>query len=76
MERKTGRADLRPADSIGRRDRRQGEMMEKTKRGGIPLYLWMLLGFAVGILVSLLKPEIAAREGHDAKERRMIMGTE
>ncbi|HYC74798.1 dicarboxylate/amino acid:cation symporter [Brevundimonas sp.] len=23
--------------------------MEKTKRGGIPLYLWMLLGFVVGL---------------------------
>src|SRR5690606_15081101 len=23
--------------------------METTKRGGIPLYLWMLLGFAVGL---------------------------
>jgi hypothetical protein len=23
--------------------------METTKRGGIPLYLWMLLGFAVGM---------------------------
>ena len=23
--------------------------MEKTKRGGVPLYLWMLLGFAVGL---------------------------
>ena len=23
--------------------------MEKTKRGGVPLYLWMLLGFAAGL---------------------------
>lgn len=23
--------------------------MEKTKRGGVPLYMWMLLGFAVGL---------------------------
>ena len=23
--------------------------METTKKGGVPLYLWMLLGFAVGL---------------------------
>ena len=32
--------------------------------------------FAVGILVSLIKPEKAAYEAYDAKERRMIMGVE
>jgi hypothetical protein len=32
------------------------------------------LGFAVGVVVSLLAPESAARQGYDAKERRMIMG--
>jgi Na+/H+-dicarboxylate symporter len=24
-------------------------MMETTKRGGVPLYLWMLVGFAAGM---------------------------
>ncbi len=41
-----------------------------------PAIITIPLGFAIGIAVSLLKPETAARDGHDAKERRMIMGTE
>ncbi|MBL8782105.1 MAG: cation/acetate symporter ActP [Alphaproteobacteria bacterium] len=41
-----------------------------------PAVVTIPLGFAIGILVSLLKPEAAAREAYEAKERRMIMGTE
>jgi cation/acetate symporter len=39
-----------------------------------PAIVTIPLGFAVGVLVSLLKPETAARDAYDAKERRMIMG--
>lgn len=41
-----------------------------------PAIVTIPLGFAVGVLVSLAKPEVAARAAYDAKERRMIMGTE
>jgi cation/acetate symporter len=41
-----------------------------------PAVVTIPLGFAIGILVSLLKPETAARQAYEAKERRMIMGTE
>ena len=41
-----------------------------------PALVTIPLGFAVGVLVSLLAPEASAREGYDAKERRMIMGVE
>ncbi len=34
----------------------------------------MPLAFVVAVLVSLGWPEQAARDGYDAKERRMIMG--
>jgi cation/acetate symporter len=39
-----------------------------------PALVTIPLGFAVGVVVSLLAPESAARQGYDAKERRMIMG--
>jgi cation/acetate symporter len=39
-----------------------------------PAVVTIPLGFAVGILVSLLLPEDTARAAYDAKERRMIMG--
>jgi cation/acetate symporter len=39
-----------------------------------PALVTIPLGFAVGVVVSLLAPEPAARQGYDAKERRMIMG--
>ncbi|MBL9096436.1 MAG: cation/acetate symporter ActP [Alphaproteobacteria bacterium] len=41
-----------------------------------PAIVTIPLGFAIGILVSLLKPEATARDAYDAKEHRMIMGTE
>ena len=41
-----------------------------------PAIVTIALGFASGILVSLLAPERAAREGYEAKERRMIIGVE
>jgi cation/acetate symporter len=41
-----------------------------------PAIVTIPLGFAVGVLVSLLKPEATARDAYDAKERRMIMGVE
>ena len=41
-----------------------------------PAIITIPLGFAAGILVSMLAPEKAAREAYDAKERRMIMGVE
>jgi cation/acetate symporter len=41
-----------------------------------PAIVTIPLGFAVGVLVSLLKPETTARDAYDAKERRMIMGVE
>ena len=40
-----------------------------------PALITMPLAFAVGIIVSLLKPEKAALEAYDAKEKRMILGT-
>ncbi|MFN9163565.1 MAG: cation acetate symporter [Alphaproteobacteria bacterium] len=39
-----------------------------------PALVTIPLGFAVGVIVSLLAPEPAASQAHDAKERRMIMG--
>jgi cation/acetate symporter len=39
-----------------------------------PALITMPLAFAVGIIVSLLKPEKAAFEAYDAKEKRMILG--
>ena len=39
-----------------------------------PALITMPLSFAVGIIVSLLKPEPAALDGYDKKERRMILG--
>lgn len=41
-----------------------------------PAIVTIPLGFAVGILISLLRPEASARNAYDAKERRMIMGTD
>lgn len=41
-----------------------------------PAIVTIPLGFAAGILVSLFVPEKTARDAYDAKERRMIMGTE
>ena len=41
-----------------------------------PAIVTIPLGFAVGILVSLLAPDDTARAAYDAKERRMIMGAE
>ena len=41
-----------------------------------PAIVTIPLGFAVGILVSLLRPEASARNAFDAKERRLIMGTD
>jgi cation/acetate symporter len=41
-----------------------------------PALVTIPLGFAAGVLVSLLAPEASSREGYDAKERRMIMGVE
>ncbi|MFN9779044.1 MAG: cation acetate symporter [Alphaproteobacteria bacterium] len=39
-----------------------------------PALVTIPLGFAVGVIVSLLAPEPAASQAYDAKERRMIMG--
>jgi cation/acetate symporter len=39
-----------------------------------PALVTIPLGFLAGVLVSLARPESAAREAYDAKERRMIMG--
>ena len=39
-----------------------------------PAVVTIPLGFAAGIVVSLLKPEAAAAAAYEAKERRMIMG--
>lgn len=39
-----------------------------------PALVSMPIGFAAGILVSLLKREPAAQAGYSAKERRMILG--
>jgi cation/acetate symporter len=41
-----------------------------------PAIVTIPLGFAIGVLVSLVKPEATARDAYDAKERRMIMGVE
>jgi len=41
-----------------------------------PALITIPLGFVSGVLVSLMKPETAARDAYDAKERRMILGTE
>ena len=41
-----------------------------------PAIITIPLGFAAGIVVSLLRPEARARDAYDAKERRMIMGVE
>lgn len=41
-----------------------------------PAVVTIPLGFAIGIVVSLLFPEASARAGYDAKERRMITGVE
>jgi cation/acetate symporter len=41
-----------------------------------PAIVTIPLGFAVGVLVSLIRPEASACEAYDAKERRMIMGAE
>ena len=40
-----------------------------------PALITMPLAFAVGIIVSLLKPEKTALDAYDAKEKRMILGT-
>ena len=39
-----------------------------------PALVTIPLGFAVGVIVSLLAPEPAASQAYDARERRMIMG--
>ena len=39
-----------------------------------PALVTIPLGFAIGVVVSLLAPEPAASAAYDAKERRMIMG--
>ncbi len=39
-----------------------------------PAILTIPLGFAAGVLVSLLRPEAGAADAYDAKERQMIMG--
>ena len=41
-----------------------------------PAIITIPLGFATGIIVSLLWPEPAARDAYEAKERRMITGVE
>jgi cation/acetate symporter len=41
-----------------------------------PAIVTIPLGFAVGVLVSLLRPEPAASSAYDAKERRMILGAD
>jgi cation/acetate symporter len=41
-----------------------------------PAVVTIPLGFAVGILVSLLAPEESARAAYEAKERRMIVGVD
>jgi cation/acetate symporter len=41
-----------------------------------PALVTIPLGFAAGILVSLLAPEKSAQDAYDAKERRMIMGAD
>jgi cation/acetate symporter len=41
-----------------------------------PAIVTIPLGFAAGIVVSLLRPEPSAAAGYDAKERRIIMGVE
>ncbi|MCE9522095.1 MAG: sodium/solute symporter [Alphaproteobacteria bacterium] len=41
-----------------------------------PAIVTVPLGFVAGVVVSLLAPETAARDGFDAKQRRMIMGVE
>jgi cation/acetate symporter len=41
-----------------------------------PALVTIPLGFASGVIVSLLAPETAARDAYDAKERRMIIGAE
>jgi hypothetical protein len=38
--------------------------------------MMMRRSFAVGIVLSLLRPEGSAAAGYDAKERRIIMGAE
>jgi len=40
-----------------------------------PALITIPLAFAVGIIVSLLRPEKAALDAYDSKERRMILGT-
>ena len=41
-----------------------------------PALISMPLAFAVAIVVSLLRPEPPAREGYEAKVRRMVLGEE
>lgn len=41
-----------------------------------PAIVTIPLGFAVGVIVSLVAPEPAASKAYDAKERRMIMGSD
>jgi cation/acetate symporter len=41
-----------------------------------PALVSMPLAFVVAIAVSLISPEKAARDGYDAKQRRMILGEE
>ncbi|MFO1187757.1 MAG: sodium/solute symporter [Alphaproteobacteria bacterium] len=41
-----------------------------------PAIVTIPLGFAAGVLVSLMAPEPIARAAYDAKERRMILGAE
>jgi cation/acetate symporter len=41
-----------------------------------PAIVTIPLGFAIGVLVSLIAPDAAARDAYDAKERRMIVGAE
>jgi cation/acetate symporter len=41
-----------------------------------PALVTIPLGFAAGVIVSLLRPEPAASAAYDAKERRMILGAD
>jgi cation/acetate symporter len=41
-----------------------------------PALITMPLSFAVGIIISLLKPEKTALDAYDKKERRMLLGAE
>lgn len=53
MARETGRVDLRPAHSLTTPERREGDLMDTAKKGGVPLYVWMLAGFAIGLGAGL-----------------------